>query len=97
MHIQDALEVANDSGLVGKAVRLDPKNAGRKPWLSSDRVTFEAIIGAWTELTLALNSINRCIGLPDAYPFVLSPAIITKLGFIYEVISAGAKSRVAAL
>lgn len=89
MHIQDALEVANDFGLVGKSIRLDPKDASRKSWLSSQQVTFEGIIEAWAELTIALNSINRSIGLPDTYPFVLSPPIVNKLRFIFEVISAG--------
>ena len=88
MHIQDTLEVANDFGLVGKFVRLDPLDAGRKTWLSSKQLSFEGIIGAWAELTLALNSINRCMGLTDIYPFVLSPAIVNKLGFVAEVISA---------
>jgi hypothetical protein len=89
MHIQDALEVASDFGLVGKFVRLDPHDASRKTWLSSEQITFEGIIGAWAELTIALNSINRCMGLADTYPFVLSPAIVNKLGFIFELISTG--------
>jgi len=99
MHIQDTLEVANDFGLVGKSIRLDPGDAQqprRKTWLSSEQVTFEGIIGAWAELTIALNSINRCMGVADVYPFVLSPPITNKLQFIFEVISAGsAKSAVA--
>jgi hypothetical protein len=95
MHIQDTLEVANDFGLVGKSVRLDPNQVGRKSWLSSEQLTFEGIIGAWAELTIALNSMNRCMGLSDAYPFVLSPAIINKLGFIFEVISTGSVKKTA--
>jgi len=91
MHIQDTLEVANNFGLVGKSIRLDPTNAARKTWLSSEQVTFEGIIGAWTELTIALNSMNRCMGLPDAYPFVLSPTITGKLRFIFDVISTASK------
>jgi len=90
MHIQDALEVANDFGLVGKSIRLVPGEPARKSWLSSEQVTFEGIIGAWAELTIALNSINRCMGLLDTYPFVLSTPIVEKLRFIFEVISAGA-------
>ena len=90
MHIQDALEVANDFGLVGKFVRLDPNRTGRKPWLSSEQLTFEGITGRSVELTIALNSRNRCMGLQDPYPFVLSPAATLKLGFIYEVICAQA-------
>jgi hypothetical protein len=89
MHIQDALEVANDFGLVGKSIRLDPKDGGRKTWLSSEQGSFEGIIGAWTELSIALNSINRSMGLADTYPFVLSRAIVQKLQFVFDVISAG--------
>ncbi len=89
MHIQDALEVANDFGLVGKSIRLDPKDLGLSTMQSKQHAAFEGIIGAWAELTIALNSINRCMGLPDIYPFVLSSTIVNKLQFIFEVISAG--------
>jgi hypothetical protein len=89
IQIQDTLEVASDFGLVGKSVRLDPGDAGRKTWLSSEQLTFQGMIGAWAELSIALNSMNRCMGLADPYPFVLSPAVVKKLGFIFEVISAG--------
>jgi len=30
------------------------------------------------------------MGLPDLYPFVLSPAVVAKLRFINEVIASGA-------
>jgi hypothetical protein len=96
MHIQDTLEAANDFGLVGKAIRLDPGNAERKPWLSSEQQSFEGIIGAWAELAIALNSINRAMGLSDTYPFVLSPAVIAKLEFVFEVISGRSAGKAAA-
>jgi hypothetical protein len=44
-----------------------------------------------------LNSINRCMGLPDLYPFVLSPAVIEKLRFVFEVIAGGAGKMAAAV
>ena len=89
MHIQDTLEVANDFGLVGKSIRIDPRDAGRGTWLSKQQITFEGTIGAWAELSIALNSINRCMGLSDTYPFVLSTPIVNKLEFVFEVILAG--------
>ena len=64
LNIQDSLEVASDFGLVGKSIGLDPNRAGRKSWLSTQQKTFEEIIGAWVELTVALNSIHRSMGLP---------------------------------
>ena len=37
-------------------------------------------------LTLALNSLNRGMGLPDLYPFVLSERAIQKLRFVHDVV-----------
>lgn len=46
----------------------------------------EEIAEAWTALSSALNSFNRSMGLQDAYPFVLAPAVVTKLGFIHDLV-----------
>jgi hypothetical protein len=86
LHIQDALEVASDFGLVGKRILLCPDDTNGRPWLSVEQVTFEGVIQAWSELAVALNSINRSMGLADLYPFVLSTPVIAKLRFVYEVI-----------
>jgi hypothetical protein len=104
MHIQDTIEVARDFGLVDKSVRLDPAVArdvlaatdSRRKSAHSSLMTVEQIVAAWTELTIALNSINRCMGLKDTYPFVLSPAIVNKLRFVFEVISASSAKTTAA-
>jgi hypothetical protein len=86
LHIQDALEVANDFGLIGKRLLLDPCEQNGKPQLSKKQTTFDEVIAAWSEFAVALNSINRSMGLPDLYPFVLSPAVVAKLRFVYEVV-----------
>jgi hypothetical protein len=49
-------------------------------------VGIQRLIAAWLPLSFAVNSINRCMGQPDLYPFVLSPAVVAKLGFIDELI-----------
>ena len=43
---------------------------------------------AWLPLTLAVNCLNRSMGQPDLYPFVLSSAAIGKLGFVHGLIGA---------
>ncbi len=53
--------------------------------------SFDALLGEWMELSIALNELNRSMGLSDAYPFVLSPAVIEKLRFVHR--AAGAASR----
>jgi hypothetical protein len=86
LHIQDALEVANDFGLVGKRILLDQQEKTGQPLLSREQTAFDEVIVAWSEFAVALNSINRSMGLPDLYPFVLSGAVIEKLRFVYQVI-----------
>ena len=44
------------------------------------------IIGAWLPLVFAMNSLNRSMGQNDLYPFVLSPPVIAKLGFIHDLV-----------
>jgi hypothetical protein len=44
------------------------------------------LIDAWLPITVALNSLNRCMGQPDLYPFVLAPAVMQKLGYIHELV-----------
>ena len=48
----------------------------------------DRIIAAWVPLTFAVNSINRSMGQADLYPFVLTPQVIWKLGFVHDRIHA---------
>jgi hypothetical protein len=92
LHIQDTLEVANDFGLAGKRLLMNPQTKDGKTALSSKQTTFEEVIQSWSELAVALNSINRSMGFADLYPFVLSPAVVAKLEFVYQVIVAPRRS-----
>ena len=44
------------------------------------------MIESWFPLTYVLNNLNRGMGLPDGYPFVLSDAAIDKLRFVHETV-----------
>jgi hypothetical protein len=37
-----------------------------------------------------MNSVNRAMGRPDLYPFVIAPAVVKKLRFIHELVRAAA-------
>jgi hypothetical protein len=37
-------------------------------------------------LTVAVNGLNRAMGQPDLYPFVLSAPAIEKLGFVHNLV-----------
>ena len=47
---------------------------------------FEDLVRAWVPLTIAVNSLNRSMGLSDLYPFVLAEAAIQKIRFVHDVI-----------
>ena len=48
---------------------------------------FADLAGAWVPLTVALNALNRSMGLPDPYPFVLSEPALEKIRFVHDVIA----------
>jgi hypothetical protein len=33
-----------------------------------------------------MNSVNRAMGRPDLYPFILAPAVVEKLRFIHALV-----------
>jgi hypothetical protein len=71
LHMIDTLETATQYGMTEKTA------------LTGD---FSGCIDAWMQLTLALNSLNRSMGLKDAYPFVISPAVYEKLNFVHAAL-----------
>jgi hypothetical protein len=86
LHILDTLQTAHAFGL-----RLDPLDADpsqslqaamQDPYQQSD---FGQIMAMWLPLTFALNSLNRSMGQPDPYPFIISPDVVAKLAFIHKV------------
>ena len=51
------------------------------------------IMEAWAPFVVAMNSVNRSMGRPDLYPFVLAPPVVEKLAFIHDLVrSASAES-----
>jgi hypothetical protein len=48
----------------------------------------------WIPLTVAMNAMNRAIGVPDFYPFVLTEVTRRKLRFVHDLIEAGAASAI---
>jgi hypothetical protein len=53
---------------------------------------FEHLLDRWLALSEASNMINRCMGLPDLYPFVITDQVAEKLRFVHELV--GAKGQV---
>ena len=71
LHMIDTLETAGDYDLQYGAEKFD---------------RFDETLSKWSELTMVLNSLNRSMGLKDAYPFVLSELTLKKLRFVHGLI-----------
>jgi hypothetical protein len=96
LHMVDTLDTARSYGLA-----LRPAPLGRAPLETTsaraiDFESFDDLVRAWFPLTLALNSMNRGMGMADVYPFVLSGAAIEKLRCIHELVQETADQRCAA-
>jgi hypothetical protein len=50
---------------------------------------FDSGVQEWTRLSVAFNEINRSMGLPDLYPFALTPRIVGKLSFVHQTVTEG--------
>jgi hypothetical protein len=87
LHIVDTIEMARAFGLQVNPRLDDAGNLEAKvdidPYSAAD---FDRVIDIWMPLSVALNSLNRSMGQPDIYPFVLSGPVITKLKFIHDLI-----------
>lgn len=47
---------------------------------------FEALLTSWAPVAYSINELNRSMGLNDAYPFQLTPAVRGKLHFVHMAI-----------
>ncbi|GGF51086.1 hypothetical protein GCM10007301_08120 [Azorhizobium oxalatiphilum] len=89
LHMVDALETAGTFGL-----KLRPRIKGAEELAAEvdfspyRAATITELVEAFVPLTVAINAINRSMGQPDLYPFVLNAPVIEKLDFIHTAIHA---------
>ncbi len=87
MHMVDALETAHAVGLSVQPNRRDEPALPPASRASPARIgDFDQLLSEWYALTYVLNNLTRGLGLADAYPFVLSGAVVAKLRFIADVV-----------
>jgi hypothetical protein len=87
-HIVDTLETAATFGLRVRASLDGAPALNAEIDFDPYHAAIEQIIGAWLPLTFAMNAINRSMGEPDLYPFILSEPAIAKIGFVRDLIAA---------
>jgi len=85
LHMVDSLETAAECGL---SLRPSRNGEPRVVRVKSDDFfgegSFDRMLASWHAVTYLLNSLNRGMGLADAYPFVLAPAAVEKLRFVHH-------------
>jgi hypothetical protein len=85
LHIVDTLETARAYGMTIEPRRHEELSAevAFNPYQADNA---EQLVSAWVPFSMALNSIHRSMGVPDFYPFIVTPAITDKLQFVHQLI-----------
>jgi hypothetical protein len=88
LHITDTLETAAACGVSIQPRRHDEPALPQVPeTIGTLATSFDRLMASWYPLTYLLNNLNRGLGNPDAYPFVLSPPAVDKLRFVHETVA----------
>ena len=81
LHLVDSLETAREYRVVIDNHPLAGEQEGVE--------NFERRVDDWMRLSIALNALNRSMGIEDAYPFVLQVPVRRKLAFVHQTIFSG--------
>ena len=87
LHMIDTLETASDYGF---ELGDGGSRSGSTPQFSAAylaTISINDLVYEWSKLSVALNDLNRSMGLADAYPFVLSDIITEKLAFVHATVA----------
>jgi hypothetical protein len=79
LHIRDTIDTSAAFGFAPSGATLDRSLAGD--------AGFDHIVAVWLPLSWSLNMINRSMGHPDLYPFVLPAAVLDKMRLIHDFVT----------
>jgi hypothetical protein len=87
LHIVDTLEMAASFGMsTHPALARDDMLDAAVDFAPYRADTMAQLVESWLPLSVALNCLNRSMGQPDLYPFVLSEPAIDKLAFVHGLV-----------
>ncbi len=93
LHLLDMLETAHAFGMrVNPPTAPDQMMAVSADFDPYEELNMEAILRACVPLTFAINSLNRGMGRPDLYPFVINDSVREKLSFVNRVVKSAPAS-----
>ncbi|GAP35238.1 hypothetical protein ISF6_0829 [Piscinibacter sakaiensis] len=89
--VVDAVHTASAWGLrlEGPAARTDTSAAAEPAALPVE----DLVLQHWLPVAQFLNAMNRSLGLPDAYPFLLPPTVLQKMGLVHRLLREAAARR----
>ena len=93
LHMQDAMETAAGWGLALANALPPPSTAVTPRPLDAKAPLPPQLIEQWLPLSQFVNSMDRCLGTRDSYPFVLPTPVIAKLDFIHRLVAAQTRRR----
>lgn len=73
------------------AAGLSSREVPSESWDPYSEPDTDRLIHIAASLTVGVNHVNRSMGLPDLYPFVLSKAVRNKLNFVHDWLRRGAQ------
>ncbi len=86
LHIMDMAETSFSFGISVDPILNESSLRGKIEFDPYKTPDFDKIFNAWFPISFAINSLNRSMGLSDAYPFVINSSMIKKLKFIHQLI-----------
>ena len=90
LHIADELETTWSVGVTVEGPHGVPEPLARRiaatgaPEIAG--LPIADVLGRWHGFSLALNAVNRSMGRQDLYPFVITPGVARKLGWVHELV-----------
>jgi hypothetical protein len=84
LHVIDSIETAASFGLSLQPGEMESRAMRADAARAVESGDFDEMLAHWVPLTTALNELNRGTGLPDIYPFVISPPVRMKLRFVHD-------------
>jgi len=87
LHITGTLNTAAAIGIHLDAAATNLRDIDVIPLASYADQPVQRLLTDWEWMSQAFNRINRSMGFGDLYPFVLVPAVRTKLAFIHDIVT----------
>lgn len=85
LHIVDTLDTARAVGFRSGNAQQGETSVDFDPYRAKE---MQELVEPWIAVSFAANCLNRSMGQPDLYPFVLSDTTMNKLALVHSIVRA---------